>query len=115
MHHVSLFLETNSYIKVLCIDFSTAFDIVDHEIVLLKLVALGLPPAIVDSIISFLTDHSQMCKIVSIISLLAAISRRIIQGSGMDPLLYFIMEGDVHLISVINLLFKYENDTNLSS
>ena len=32
MHHVSLLIESNSYVRVLCIDFSKAFDIVDHEI-----------------------------------------------------------------------------------
>ena len=62
MHHVSLFLETKSYVRVLCIDFSNAFDIVDHGILLPKLVALGLPPVIVNWVISFLTDRNQMCK-----------------------------------------------------
>ena len=54
-----------------------------------------------------------MCKIGSVISLLAAINRNIIQDSGLSPLLYYIMEGDLHPISIINLLFKYANDTNL--
>ena len=70
IHRVSLFLETNSYVRgrVLCIEFSKAFDIVDHVILLPKLVALGLPPVIVNWVISFLTDRNQMCKICSVIS-----------------------------------------------
>ena len=43
-----------------------------------------------------------MCKIDSVISLLAAINRNIIQGSGLVPLLYSIMEGHLHPISIIN-------------
>ena len=78
MHHVSLFLETDSYVRVLYIDFSKAFDIVDHGILLLKLIFLGLPPVIVNCVISFLTDRYQMCKTGSVISLLAAINRSII-------------------------------------
>ena len=89
MHHVSLFLETNSYVRVLCIDFSKAFDIADHEILLPTLVAPGLPLVIVNWVISFLTDRNQMRKIDSVISLLAAINRSIIQGFGLDP--YYIL------------------------
>ena len=40
MHHVSLFLGNNSYIRVLWVDFSNAFDIVDHGILLPKLVVI---------------------------------------------------------------------------
>ena len=76
------------------------------------LVALGLPPVIVNWVISFLTDRSQMCKIGNVISLIAAINRSIIQGSGLGPLLYSIMEGDLHPISIIKLMFKYADDTN---
>ena len=35
------------------------------------------------------------------------------QGSELGPLLYSIMEGDLHPISFIKLLFKYADETNL--
>ena len=54
-----------------------------------------------------------MYKIGSVISLLVSIHRSTIQGSGFSPLLYFIMEGDLHPISIINILFKYADHTNL--
>ena len=54
-----------------------------------------------------------MCKIGSVISLLAAINRSIIQEFGLGPLLYSIIQGDLRPISIINLLFKYADDTNL--
>ena len=31
----------------------------------------------------------------------------------LGPVLYFIMEGDLHPIFIINLLFKYVDDTNI--
>ena len=99
--------------SVLCIDFSKAFDIVDYSILLPNLVVLGLLPLIVNWVISFLMDRKKMCQIGSVIALLAAINRSIIQGFGLGPLLYYIMEVDLHPILIINLLFKYEDDTKL--
>ena len=37
----------------------------------------------------------------------------IIQGSGVGPTLYIIMEGDLKPISSINTIFIYADDTNL--
>jgi hypothetical protein len=36
MHHVTKFLESNSYVRCLLIDFSKAFDIVDHAVIAKK-------------------------------------------------------------------------------
>ena len=43
LHHVTLMLKTNRYVRCLVIDFSKAFDVVNHEILLRKLSALHLP------------------------------------------------------------------------
>ena len=112
MHHVSLFLEANSYVRVLYNDFSKAFDIVDHVILLPRLVVLGLPPVIVNWVMSFLMDCNQMCQTGSVISILASINMSIMQISMLGPLLYS-MEEDLHPILIINILFKYVDDTNL--
>ena len=40
MHHVTRMLETNMYVRCLLVDFSKAFDVVNHEILLDKLTAL---------------------------------------------------------------------------
>ena len=58
MNHINLFLETNSYVTVLCIDFSKAFDIVDHEILLSKLINLGLLPVTANWAMLFLMDRN---------------------------------------------------------
>lgn len=113
MHHVTRLLETNNYVRCLCIDFSKAFDTVCHEILLAKLRKLQLPSFVFNWIISFLTDRSQVCKIDGNFSAPLKISRSIIQGSGIGPTLYITMESDLQPISVINLIFKYADDTNL--
>ena len=37
----------------------------------------------------------------------------IVQGSGIGPTLWLIMESDLHPLSDANVIFKYANDTNL--
>jgi len=56
MHHVSGMLENCEYVRCLMIDFSRAFDVVNHVILLHKLSKLNLPDYIVNWIVSFLTD-----------------------------------------------------------
>ena len=42
-----------------------------------------------------------------------SINRGIVQGSGLGPTLYSIMESDLTSLSKLNMLFKYADDTNL--
>ena len=43
MHNVTYLLKTNNYVRCLMVDFSKAFDTVDHVILVRKLCLLGLP------------------------------------------------------------------------
>jgi len=72
------------------IDFSKAFDVVNHAVLLSKLDALKLPSFVFNWIVSFL----QMCKVDNI-SEICSITRGIIQGSGLGPTLYLVMESQV--------------------
>ena len=56
-------LESNQYVRYVLIDFSKAFDIVDHAILARKLLSLQVPGFIIQLIISFLTDHTQSTKL----------------------------------------------------
>ena len=108
-------LETNSYVRCLLIDFSKAFDVIDHSILLRKLDQLNLPDHIVYWITSFLSNRSQVAKIVGTLSSEASINKGIVQGSGLGPILYSILANDLKPLSDINELFKYADDTTLLS
>ena len=41
------------------------------------------------------------------------INKGIVQGSGIGPTLYIVMESDLKALSAINILFQYADDTNL--
>jgi len=113
MHYVTQMLETSSYVRCLLIDFSKAFDVVDHAVLVGKLSCLPLPPCIRNWLISFLSGRNHTTKTSAGESTPAAINRSIVQGSGLGPTLYLILESDLKPKSSINKIFKYADDTNL--
>ena len=60
------------------IDFSRAFDVINHVILLDKLSKLNLPDYIVNWIVSFLTDCTQAVKVGDKISCQQFINRGIV-------------------------------------
>ena len=55
MHHVTRLLENIAYVRCLMIDFSKAFDGVNHVVLLGKLETLKLPSFVFNWIVSFLS------------------------------------------------------------
>lgn len=113
MHHVTRMLETNSYVRCLLIDFSKAFDVVDHEVLVNKISKLKLPKFVLNWIISFLTGRSHITKTACSESSPLSINLSIVQGSGIGPTLYIILESDLKPKSNVNIIFKYADDTYL--
>lgn len=113
LDYVAKMLETNSYVRCLCVDFAKAFDMVNHAIVIRKLNSLNLPDCIKNWVISFLTGRSQITRLANSYSSKLYINRSIVQGSGIGPSLYILMESDLHPLSDKNMIFKFADDTNL--
>jgi len=88
MHYVTQMLETSSYVHCLLTDFSKASDVVDHAVLMAKLSCLPLPPCILNWLISFLSGRNHATKTSADETTPAVISRSIVQGSGLDPILY---------------------------
>jgi len=72
-----------------------------------------MPPNVYNWIISFLTGRVRRCKVQDTLSKAIGINLSIVQGSGIGPYLYIIMESDLHPKSTGNKLMKYADDTNL--
>ena len=109
----SKFNEGSDYVRCLLIDYSRAFDTVDHSILFQELRALNLPLKIYNWIADFLTGRSQCVKLQSIRSVLAAISRSVVQGSRIGPYLYILLVRKLETISFHNKIDKYADDTTL--
>ena len=74
------------------IDFTKAFDTIDHLLILKKLRAFELPPLIVKWVVDFLTGRSQATKLGQSLSNWFIINRSIIQGSGLGPMFLLSMQ-----------------------
>ena len=106
-------LETSSYVRCLLINFSKAFDSVDHIKLVNKLKQYGLSHSIITLIVSFLTDRSQYTKVGGNISRLQFINRSIVQGSGIGPCLLIIMILNLKARAATNHMAKYADDATL--
>jgi len=82
---VTELLEHSNSLKYLMIDFTKAFDSVDHFILLCKLVQFNIPDFAVNSICSFLSDRSRQCKINGVSSTAIDIGLSTVQGSDVGP------------------------------
>lgn len=100
-------------VRGLLVDFSKAFDTVNHLIILKKLKTLNLPPNIFNWIISFLSNRCQITKINGVTSNKAIINRGIVQGSVLGPYLFLIMISDLKPLHKTSCLIKYADDLTL--
>jgi len=66
-------------------------------------------------IISFLNGRTQQVKYASFDSSLKPINMGIVQGFGLGLVctMYIVMASDLNVSSVINILFKFADDTTL--
>ena len=113
LHHVTQMLENNAYVRCVTIDFSKAFDVIDHGILLNKVRKLNLPVNIHNWIVSFLQCRSQVLSYKGITSDACYINRGIIQGSGLGPVNFCIMANDLKTLSLSNILCKYADDMDV--
>lgn len=111
IHHITeAFNRGNNYVRVLIIDFSKAFDTVDHLIIIRKINELDMPPNIKNWLISFLRNRSQITKINGTHSNCAKINRGVVQGSALGPFLFLLLLSDLDALSLLNLYVKYADD-----
>ena len=112
-YRVHTLLESNQYVRCVLIDFSKAFDTVDHAILSRKLFSLNVPVFIIQWIMSFLTNRTQATRLGFHLSAHLPINRSIVQGSGIGPTLFIMFAHDLRPLDILNYLIKYADDTTL--
>jgi hypothetical protein len=113
IHHVTHLLESNSFVRCAFIDFSRAFDTINHVLLLRKIIQQNFPIKIILWIANFLTGRTQAVAANGKRSIWLPISQSIIQGSGIGPILYIIFASDLKTVSDNNKICKYADDTTL--
>ena len=97
------------------VDFSKAFDLVDHSVLLNKLKQLNINTSLWLWIQSFLTDRTQQVKLPGALSTKSPCLAGVLQGSLISPLLFNIFIDDVDDAIPANLcdrvrVCKYADD-----
>jgi hypothetical protein len=94
------------------LDFSKAFDTVNHGILLAKLNKYGIRGIPNDWIKSYLENRSQFCTHEGIRSNTRNISCGVPQGSILGPLLFLLYINDLHMATATLDIILYADDSN---
>ena len=113
-HLVHLWLvaseSTSSAIRVLLLDFSKAFDLVDHTILLEKVAKIGAPEFLINWLHSFLQGRQQRVKIGDKMSPWVNMQGGVPQGTLLGPVTFLLHIND--LKTECNSI-KYVDDTTI--
>ena len=103
----------DTYVRLLFIDYSSAFNTIIPSKLTSKLRDLGLGPSLCKWILSFLTDRPQAVKIGSRTSSTITLSTGAPQGCVLSPLLYSLYTYDCVAKYQANAIYKFADDTTI--
>ena len=98
---------------VLSLDFSKAFDKVDHSVLLQKMFDSGLSGGFILWLSSYLTERSYRVKICGSLSSNRQSYVGVPQGSVLGPALFSFLVGDIPLVRDTTFLTQYADDANI--
>lgn len=103
MHHVTRMLESNAYVPCLLTNMPKSFWLGWK-----KLSKLHLPGHVINWLIAFLTGRSHITRCFGVASTPSPMNLNNVQGSGLRPTMYVVLESDLKIISKINIIL-YSN------
>uniref|UniRef100_A0A8C7X192 Reverse transcriptase domain-containing protein n=1 Tax=Oryzias sinensis TaxID=183150 RepID=A0A8C7X192_9TELE len=105
--------EQQSYVRMLFVDYSSAFNTIIPDILIRKLDTIGLPPLTCAWIKDFLTDRPQAVRLGPHLSPTRTLSTGSPQGCVLSPLLYCLYTYDCSPQHDSNLIVKFADDTTV--
>ena len=108
-------LDTKANPFAILLDFSKAFDTIDHHILLHKLSYYGIQDKALNLFKDYLSNRTQYVLIDKISSTSRKIYTGVPQGSILGPLLFIVYINEMHTISNKFYFISYADDTTLIS
>ena len=95
------------------LDFSKAFDKVDHNLLISKLQLLGISGKLLDWLKAFLRDRKQVVAVNGFYSIIELVLSGVPQGTVLGPLLFLIFVNDMSKVVKHSVLRLFADDSRL--
>ncbi|KAK3531508.1 hypothetical protein QTP70_023863 [Hemibagrus guttatus] len=105
--------KSGTYVRLLFVDFSSAFNTIIPTLLQTKLTQLSVPRSICQWITSFLTDRHQLVKLGKFMSNTRTTSTGAPQGCVLSPLLFSLYTNDCTSTDPSVKLLKFADDTTV--
>ncbi|KAI3374370.1 hypothetical protein L3Q82_006199 [Scortum barcoo] len=105
--------QRDTYVRMLFIDYSSAFNTIVPSKLVTKLRDLGLNSALCDWILNFLTGRPQAVRMGSTTSSTLTLNTGAPQGCVLSPLLYSLFTHDCVATHSSNTIIKFADDTTV--
>ncbi len=105
--------KTGTYVRILFVDFSSAFNTIISTLLQIKLTQLSVPSSICQWITSFLTNRQQLVRIGKFTSNSRSTSTGAPQGFVLSPLLLSLYTNDCTSTDPSVKLLKFADDTTV--
>ncbi|KAI3371788.1 hypothetical protein L3Q82_024342 [Scortum barcoo] len=101
----------DSYVRLLFVDFTSAFNTIIPQTLVQKLTTLGLSSTLCNWVLDFLTDRPQSVRIHDVSSSSISLRTGSPQGCVLSPLLFTLLTHDCSAIHPSCLIVKFADDT----